>query len=193
MTTANLSSRGKVWRLLKLASSFFYSVHVTITRSPVKGFINFYEKLWISFKVIFYCSHFRTTFTSSSFHLNFAFLWQVGQFNCAEDPSCLVLLICRVVIGRGLGPHLAYSKPVMPILVFSVTFHSYLHTSNPNVCGVQKTLFRIAVMKGESTALHLEEFLLRCPSNKDCSTHKMQADAKIWEVICPSFCYSKQK
>lgn len=137
MTTANLSNRGKVWRLLKLGPSFVYSVHVTITESPVNGCINFYERMWISFKVIFYNSHFRTTFASSSFHLNFAFLWQVGQFSCAEDPSRLVLLMCRALIRGGLGPHLAYSNLLCPLwfsrFPFTVPFRHWTPMSIDSV------------------------------------------------------------
>lgn len=129
MTTANLSNRGKVWRLLKLGPSFVYSVHDTITRYPVKGFISFYARMWASFKVIFYHNQFRTTSISSSFHLNFVFLWEVGQFSCAEDPSHLVLLNCRVLIGGGLGPHLAYSTLLCPVwfsqLPFTVPFRQW--------------------------------------------------------------------
>lgn len=171
MTTTNLSNRGKVWRLLKLGPSFVYSVHVTITWSPVKGFINLYERMWISFKAIFYHSHFRTTFTSSSFHLDFVFLWQVGQFNCAEDPFCLVLLICRVVIGGGFGPGLAYSNLLFPVLFSQLPFTVPFRHWTPMSIDHRKPLFRVAVMKHESTALYFEEFLLRCLSNKRCPTH----------------------
>jgi len=135
----------------------------------VEGFINFYEKMWISFKVIFYSSCFRTAFTSSSFHLNFAFIWQVGQFSCAEDPSCLVLLICKVVVSGGLGPHLAYSNLLCEVwfsrLPFTVPFRHW----TPMSVDQRKPLFRAAAMKCDSTVLLLEGFLVRCPSNKDCA------------------------
>lgn len=71
---------------------------------PVKGFNKFCERMWICFKAIFHHGYFRTTFTCSSFFLNFAFLQQVGQFNSAENAVLSLVLSCRVEISGSLGP-----------------------------------------------------------------------------------------
>lgn len=89
MAAGYLSNRGKAWRLLRFGPSFVYSMHGTIMQSPVKGLILICERTWLSFKEIFYCSHFSTAFTSRAFHLNFAYFdmltidlcWQAGMFS----------------------------------------------------------------------------------------------------------------